>query len=95
MAKSKVQEIPAPVEAVDTEITPSPVPGPIPGTVRLHNLVQEHRDIPLYNGKSIRLEPHSRGGTGHISEAVAKKLLPDAVWKMKKRGEMKIVEEVA
>lgn len=93
MAKSKAQATPAP-EVV--EVQPTPVdPGPIPGTVRLHNLTREHRDLPLHNGKGIRLEPHSRTGTGHISDPIPKKNLPDAVWKMKARGELKIVEEVA
>ena len=96
MAKKKAQAAAAPEEV---EVLSQPVEqvsdGPIPGTVKIHNRTNDVCEIPLINGTCLRLAPYSKGGKHHISEAIAKKLLPEVAWKMKSRREINIVEEVA
>lgn len=72
-------------KAVDEAIT-----GPVPGTVVLVNLDPSEKDIALYNGVNVHLAPFKRGGAGHISSPIPRKLIPEAVRKMERRGWIKI-----
>lgn len=99
MAKKKAEEpqeqaVPIESSADDVQVTAQAPKGPIPGTVRIINRESNPRDITLHNGVNIRLAPFSRVGDGHISEPIPKKLLPDAIKKMVRRGWVQMREEV-
>lgn len=98
MAKSNdgSKDIQPEVEAVLQDIATPPIPtGPIPGTVRIHNLKKDDLQVILVGSIHFRLKGFKPGETGHISEPIPKNLIPEAYKKLARQGKvLKIVEEV-
>lgn len=81
------------VEEVAT--SPSTPTGPVPGTVRIHNLKPDDLQIILAGSIHFRLKGFKPGGTGHISHPIPKNQIPEAYKKLARQGKvLKIVEEV-
>lgn len=95
MAKSKtwIEGNPPEEEIVVSETVSNS--GPIPGTVRIHNLKPDDLQIILKGSVHFRLKGFKPGGTGHISAPIPKNDIPDAYKKLARQGKiLKIVEEV-
>lgn len=75
--------------------SPSTPTGPVPGTVRIHNLKPDDLQIILAGSVHFRLKGFKPGGTGHISQPIPKNQIPEAYKKLARQGKvLKIVEEV-